>query len=356
MKKLIFSIAIIIILLLTVVTNGLELSILNKEKTIKKSNLDVNTIIPKNDAYHGIKNYPSYEWWYFDAVFDDNYGIHVGIRVLSFRKWGLVHQLVNIYNNSKLEEKVVITKPLRDFQISEEFPDIKYKNKPLLKFDYDEYNVSGNWNYTISFELGSIKLNLTFVGKSEGFTYVTSHEGWTVAQPIADVFGTIHIDENERHVTGIGYHDHNWNFSLKTSIRATGWYWGKIISTNYSLTWAKIKKTRFADDTIVENLGILSILNDGFIGIDPGKIDFLSSNYIFHTARFIPTKFSLYAKHDELEINVTFDTIDIQHTEPDFLTINYWRYFVSINGYIKIGENIDYLENDIEIMEFIRFI
>jgi predicted secreted hydrolase len=352
MKKSISLLVILVILLISTITNGLEISVLNKEK----GNLVINPITPKNDAYHGNKNYPSYEWWYFDAVFDGNYSAHVGIRVLSFGKWGFVQQLVNIYNNSKVEENVVIKKPLRDFQISKEFPDVKYKNKPLIEFDYDEYNKTGNWNYTITVEVEKIKLNLTFVRKSEGFTYVTSHEGWTVAQPKADVFGTININEKELQVIGTGYHDHNWNFSLRTGVRATGWYWGKIMSENYSLTWAKIKKTRFGDDTIAENLGILSILNGGYIGIDPGNISFTASDYKFNTARFIPTKFSLYAKQDNLEINVTFNAVNIQHTEPDFLTLNYWRYFISINGYIRIGQNIDYLKDDIQIIEVIRFI
>ncbi len=352
MKKSISLLAILVILLIPTITNGLEASVLNKEK----SNLVINSITPKNDAYHGNKNYPSYEWWYFDAVFADNYSAHVGIRALSFRKWGFVQQLVNIYNNSKVEESVVVKNPLRDFQISKEFPDVKYKDKPLIKFDYDEYNKTGNWNYTITVEVKKIRLYLTFVRKSEGFTYVTSHEGWTVAQPKADVFGTINVNEKELQVIGTGYHDHNWNFSLKTGVRATGWYWGKIMSANYSLTWAKIQKTRFGDDTIAENLGILSILNGGYMGIDPDNISFTESDYKFNTARFIPTKFSLYAKQDNLEINVTFNAVNIQHTEPDFLTINYWRYFISVDGYIKVGENIDYLEDDIQIIEVIRFI
>jgi len=356
MKKYILVIILLVILSIASCTNGLEISVLNKEKNIEKSNLVIENITPKNDAFHGIKNYLSYEWWYFDAVFDENYGVHVSIRVLSYKKWGFVHQLVNIYNKSKVEEKIITTKPLNQFQISKDFPDIKYKNKSLIKFDYEEYNKTGNWNYTVTVEVGKIKLNLTFVGKSEGFTYVTSHEGWTVAQPKADVFGTIHINEKKLQVVGTGYHDHNWNFSLRTSIRATGWYWGKIMSRNYSLTWAKIKKTRFGDDTIAENLGILSILNDGFIGINPENISFKASKFRYHNGRFIPTKFSLYALQNNLEINVSFNAINIQHTEPNFLTIHYWRYFVSINGFIRVGENIDYLENNVQIIEFMRFI
>jgi hypothetical protein len=355
MKKIIILAFVIILFVFSSCVNGFELSIF-KTDTSTEDELVIDSITPKNDAYHGKTRYLSYEWWYFDAVFDNNYGVHVGIRVLSFRNWGLVHQLVNVYNNSEVEEKAVVTKSLRNFQISEEYPDVRYKNKPLLKFDYDEYNLTGNWNYSINVEVEDIKINLSFIGKSEGYTYETSHEAWTVALPIADVYGTINTSNKNLEVVGRGYHDHNWNFSLKTAFRATGWYWGKIMSSNYSLTWSNIKKTMFADGTIAENIGILNILNGSFIGIDPKNMSFTASEYIFHTARFIPTKFKLIAKQGNLEIDVTFDAENIQHTEPSSFTTNYWRYFISINGYIKVGENIDYLNDDIQIMEFIRFI
>ena len=33
-------------------------------------------ISPKDDAYHYTKKLFSDEWWYFDAIFDNNYSIH----------------------------------------------------------------------------------------------------------------------------------------------------------------------------------------------------------------------------------------------------------------------------------------
>ena len=354
-----FLLLILLIILLTpapACANNLEISVSNNEKYIEKSNYIIENITPKDDAFHGIKNHLSQEWWYFDAVFNENYGVHIGIRVTSLGKWGFVRQFVNIYNDTEVEEKIYITRPLSQFQISEDFPDIKHKNNPLLKFDYDEYNKTGNWNYTVTIDVGKLNVNLTFIGKSKGFTYTTSHEGWTVAQPKADVVGKLSVNDKIIHINGTGYHDHNWEFSLRTALRAKGWYWGKINSQNYSLTWANIIKTRFADDTISEKLGILSIVNDDFIKINPDNITFTISDYKYHSGRFIPTKFSLYTLQDDLEINVSFNAVSIQRTEPSFLTIHYWRYFISITGFIRVDTNIDYIENDIQIMEFLRFI
>ncbi|GAI73695.1 unnamed protein product, partial [marine sediment metagenome] len=71
------------------------------------------------------------EWWYFDAVFNQNYGIHIGIKVISFAKRGFVRELVNIYNDTKVEEQDFRIRPLNQYKISEEIPDIKHKNKKL---------------------------------------------------------------------------------------------------------------------------------------------------------------------------------------------------------------------------------
>lgn len=350
------SLSILVIALVIISTNCNGSPILDYESNINYSDYNIESITPKDDAFHGINKHFSQEWWYFDAVFNQNYGIHIGIKVISFAKRGFVRELVNIYNDTKVEEQDFRIRPLNQYKISEEIPDIKHKNKKLLEFDYNEYNSTGNWNYTVKIELNKIKVDLIFIGKSKGFTYKTAHEGWSVAQPIAQVSGNITINERVINLNGKGYHDHNWNFSIGTGLRGKGWYWGKITSQNYSLTWAKIQKTRFADDTISEKIGILSIVNDDYIKINSDNITLELDDYEYHNGRFIPTKFSLYALQDDLEINVSFNAVSIQKVGLRFISIHYWRFFISITGYIKLGENIDFLENEIQIMEFVRFI
>ena len=333
-------------------------TLLNKNSKLlnKNDGCPIENILPKDDAFHGIQSRFSIEWWYFDAVFDTHYGIHVGIKVISFGRWGFVKQLVNLYNDSKVEEKAYITKPLNQFQISKEFPDIRYNYKNLLEFDYEEYNKTGNWKYTVRVDVKNLAVNLTFVSETQGFKYETAHEGWTVAQPKAKVKGSLKIDDKIIKVKGKGYHDHNWNFSLSTGLRCKGWYWGKVNSENYTLTWAKIMKTHFADETIVKNLGVLNVINQGHEFIHPENITFTASKRNFYHGRFIPTVFTLKIVQGKIEVNVTFNAVSIQRTPPNFLTVHYWRYFVSINGYIKMGGNVDYLDDDLQIIEFIRFI
>ncbi len=322
----------------------------------KHSDYIIEDATPKDDAFHGINNKYCLEWWYFDVVFNGNHGIHIGLMVNSFMSWGFVREMINIYNNTNVEEKETRFRPLNQYEISEEVPEILHNYEKLMEFDYDEYISSGNWNYTLTLEMEKIKVDLKFIGKSKPFKYETEGEGWTVAQPKAEVEGIITINGEELSIDGTGYHDHNWNFSVETGIKGKGWYWGKLASQNYSLTWSKIEKTRFADDTISEKIGILSISDKDYIKIDSKNITFAEYDYEYHDGRFIPTKFKLHAIQDNLEINVSFTAVSIQRIGLKILPLHYWRYFISITGNIKLGENIDYFEDDIQIMECMKFL
>lgn len=315
------------------------------------------SIIPKDDAFHGIQEQLTNEWWYFDAVFENGYGIHVGIKVISFAgRWGVVNQIINVYNHSIIEYQVSNMDLIDKFTISQNHPRVSYQGKPLLIFDYDEYNQTGNWNYLINVQVENIRVNLTFIQRTQGFKYVTAHEGWTVAQPKAIVNGVLTIDNRIIPVQGKGYHDHNWNFSLSTGLRSKGWYWGKVSSSNYTLTWAKILKMPFVTEEIVENIAIFNTIDEGFVHIEPENMKFSIDEKIFLNGRFIPTDFGLIINQDDFELNVTFHAVSIQKAPPDFLTIHYWRYFVSVSGYIEKDGKRDYLDNDLHIIEHVRFI
>ncbi len=70
----------------------------------------IENITPKDDAFHGIKRNLSLEWWYFDAVFEEGHSPHIGVKVISFRKFGIVRQLLDLYKGSNLIEKSSVKK------------------------------------------------------------------------------------------------------------------------------------------------------------------------------------------------------------------------------------------------------
>ena len=59
-------------------------------------------ITPADDAFHGSTKRFSAEWWYFDAIFKNDYSIHIGFRTLSKKTLGIVTLFLEIYKGGKL--------------------------------------------------------------------------------------------------------------------------------------------------------------------------------------------------------------------------------------------------------------
>lgn len=75
-------------------------------------------ITPQDDAFHGNINLLDIEWWYFDAVFDNGYSIHVGVRIYHVRNSGIVQSRINIYKNGKIKVESLKTDLLNNFYTS----------------------------------------------------------------------------------------------------------------------------------------------------------------------------------------------------------------------------------------------
>ena len=93
----------------------------------------------------------------------------------------------------------------------------------------------------------------------------------------------------------------------------------------------------------------------GYINIDPAKIKFRASNYIFDHRRLIPTKFTLNISDPEnsIYINVSMDALSTHHYGK--FIFHYWRYHLLINGEITYGSTTEIIEDQIQTMEFMRF-
>lgn len=64
-------------------------------------------ILPIDDAFHGSAKHVAAEWWYFDAIFTNNYSLHIGCRTFSQKKFGIVSPFLEIYKDGKLEVEAV---------------------------------------------------------------------------------------------------------------------------------------------------------------------------------------------------------------------------------------------------------
>ena len=307
-------------------------------------------ISPKDDAYHYTKKLISDEWWYFDAIFDNNYSIHADFTSIA-RNGKISSSAIEIYNNGELESNVIKRHFSKPVSLSIDFPHIKLHDNKIINFDFERFKKIGEWVYNFSQKLEGCEINLNFIGTTKGWKIVTDDISWTVALPKATVSGEITTNKKSLKVNGIGYHDHNWNSTISSIFKLFGWYWGKITSRTYNITWAYLMRNR----TQGEIFAILNKDNQGYFLINPENISLKKDNFIRSHGRKIPSSFHLKINDIVNDIPISVDVImEVKNMHfKSRIFFPYWRFHIKTNGYISM----DFYEeevNDTHIMEFFR--
>jgi len=310
-------------------------------------------IIPKDDTFHGNINLLDIEWWYFDAVFDNGYSLQIGFRIYHVRNMGIVQTRINIYKDGKTILEKLKVSHLSHFNIDEEYPNIKIKNKKVVEFNEQKYHENKKWEYKINLTIKDIDVDLLFYGTTKGWKIETPTTCWTVPIPKGLVEGRIKIKKEEIPVKGIGYHDHNWSYSPVTAMNNLGWYWARISSETMNLTWAKVIHSE-------DNIDLLAVLNqDGgdYYNIDPKYIEFNTKDYQVVNKGKIPKTFELKIKDesnkDKISCNVKMDTYELHYNR--IFTIKYWRYHIKTNGFFEINNLKENLVDKSQIIEYLKF-
>jgi predicted secreted hydrolase len=330
------------------------------KKTYTYEYLEACAIEPRDDAFHGIINLTDVEWWYFDAIFDNGYSLHVGFRVYQMRNSGFLQMRINIYQDGNVKVEKFLMRLLPDVDLSPSVPRISLMNKPVAFLDIEHYKQTGKWRYLLQLTIDDVTVDLCFDGTTPGWKIETSSTCWTTALPKATVKGTISLGNGILQVKGIGYHDHNWGYSASTMFSNIGWFWGRITGKNLNLTWAKTMKTPTKGD-------LLAILNRdsgentqaAYQSMNPKdillKVEALMKNH----GRWIPSVFSLKTRQSSqgidrsLSVNIEMNTIDVQHTRIFFA--HYWRYHIETSGILQFGSQQEELRGKHQIIEFLSF-
>lgn len=350
-RKLFVIIAIVVLLFSTFGSSNQTTNVTASD--IETQNLSSNTIQDidlNDDAFHGTYNHVSMEWWYFDAILNDDYALHAGFKVYSIRKIGIVYPIIEIYKGRDLLCRVLKPYLLDSLSASTSYPSVKVDGQSIIEFDIKEYNTTGKWKYTVAIHSNNQGVNLTFIGTTTGWKYtILEREEWAVILPKADVFGTITVDGKTINVTGRGYHDHNWNFTIGTKIREWGWYWGRLTGEKYTLIFAWFIKSPFKFDNIV----VLNKDNDGFIDINPKDIQLSFTKYIWKNGMRIPSQFQISIENTSVKVDVEMNILSIQLLGHPL--VHYWRYFVTSNGFISLSDDIENFIDSIQMFEIMRF-
>lgn len=300
----------------------------------------------KDDAFHGSNTFHFIEWWYFDAILNEGYSIQVQIYVFSIMKLEFVVAGFNIYKNGILETRKEKIYLIDDFYISTDTPLIVLDGKQVMKGYIDQ--TTGEWIYDVSLEIGDSLVDLQFIGCAKGWKGSNSIGWWAVILPKADVSGVIRVNGIEADVFGNGYHDHNWDMTLQMCMKY-GWYWGRIISTNLTMTWALMMNTRISGQLfLVVNKG-----KEYYINIEPDDIHFITGDFYIENGRMIPHSFVLMADTQNVSLLAALTAIVVHHTSSSGIR-HYWRYHVESQGSITVDSQTETI-NGIQIVEYMRF-
>lgn len=197
-----------------------------------------------DDATHHMKSLNSFEWWYFDASFDNGWSM---VSVWQYGTQELTPligvpyylSLFTIYDSTGKSTFVPVLYEERNVTISNTTCDVKMGDNHISGY-YPEY--------TLHFMGNEIGADLTFTNITQGFRdppagiYPFAEEpykflGWVVAQPRASVSGKLYYKGREISVKGSGYHDHNWGNAPLSSLYSF-WYWGRILLNDHTIVYS----------------------------------------------------------------------------------------------------------------------
>jgi len=295
-----------------------------------------------NNIYN-ITEYPSFQWYYLDAMLNDNYSIHIGMVTIGCKAtYGFFLFRINIYHQSEILEKKYKLVPLRQLSFSQQEPGITLGDEHILK---GSVNNQGQLVTNITMSIDNVAVNLTFIGQTQGWIGHTGKGIWGCPLPKAHVQGTLVIDEENIDVSGVGYQEHGWDIQrLHRS-----WYWGKFSTNTTNVIFSQNMKNRREEDTFIV---MVNHGEDNYTSIKRENIEFSHDKYTVSYGRLIPTQSILRIYQDDISVDVTIEIDHIHFTT--LLLMSHWRFHADVTGEIIINNHKE-LVNGYQIMELFRF-
>jgi hypothetical protein len=292
------------------------------------------------DNAYNTTEYFSLQWWYIDAIFDNNYSTHIGIMTIGAKStYGFFLFQINIYKEGELLEKGFKFLPLRWIDTSQNDSILSFRGQEIVgTYLNDEQMV-----LTLSLELKEVATKLTFTGLVKGWKGHTGQGMYAVPLPRATARGTITIHNEVISVKGTGYQEHGWDARhLHRS-----WYWGKFGSASANIVFSQNMKNRWEEDIFL----VVVNYNTTYISITRENIRFTHSEFIWNHGRRIPITSCFTVNQEELCINVEFRVQTIEF--KTLLFLNYWRFHVHISGTITLEDVAEEID-DLQIMEILH--
>jgi len=195
------------------------------------------------DGYRTADEEDSFEWWYFDAQFDDG-----STAVITFST------KPHTKPKAPLSPGVLIMHRSSGGESESYGP--KFSAEELTASNSGcDVRIGPNWvkgdldHYELHVEAESISFDLTMQRKAPSWrpgaavTYFnsakTKYFAWVVPIPYGTVEGTMTRDGKESKVKGTVYHDHNWGNAVMGSM-LDYWYWGRAHVGDFNIIFAQL--------------------------------------------------------------------------------------------------------------------
>ncbi|MEA3221821.1 MAG: hypothetical protein U9P49_01465 [Thermodesulfobacteriota bacterium] len=192
----------------------------------------------RDDGNHIYKSDEYYEWWYFDASFDNSYNMVVTFHYSNvFLRPMIPTVQLMIYKPDGTQTARYALCNKDEIYACPEYCDVKMA---------DSWAKDTGDGYELYMKIKGVGAHLIFKNivpgwkPGTGFLYKDEEvglvSGWVVPVPHAEVEGELYIKDETIKVKGTGYHDHNWG-NCRSYKTFQGWYWGRIHSEKYSLDY-----------------------------------------------------------------------------------------------------------------------
>lgn len=267
-----------------------------------------------DDALHPCKEEDYYEWWYFDAKFDNGYSCALTLHWRNgFIKPHLTTMQMYIYSpeGKKYEALTAINPQKYTCTASTEKCDVVFKDSFCRVEDDGRYHlkmqakgIAVDLFYTNT--VPPIKRGPAFLPPPEE-THGIFH-GWVMAMPMARVEGTLTLEEQVIPVKGEGYHDHNWgNANMGDGLR--GWSWGRLFDDQYTIVYSWILP--WFEGT--SNRPEIYICKDNQVIVATPEVDFkvTESQYDPETKKDIPLGITLSGQQGDIKFSINLKKKEI---------------------------------------------
>ena len=200
------------------------------------------TLTDKDDAAYSTDDPDCFEWWYFDVHTDQGYTIVVVLKDRDYTNLQLppVPQI----------RLLVETPDGQNTTINRGYPHLKWeasRERCDVRIG-DQFSCNGTYPlYHVKAQEDGVAVDLQFVatlpswrpgtGRTCYSSDYSKYFGWVVAQPRADVTGTITMGGKTVQVTGIGYHDHNYG-NVPLAGNVARWHWGRTYAGEYTVIFS----------------------------------------------------------------------------------------------------------------------